>query len=115
MFKSLFDDIQKYNPDIHIMGIWGKDGLELEKVVYAPAEADIELLGAEIADVAARIDTIQLFSGGYCMEYSSPRFKVAVFSLTPNYFLLTISGEKLVSGKLKFYLDLYKDKLKALL
>ena len=115
MFKDVFDAISGKNPEICLIGIWGKDGLELEKAVYAPADMDLELLGAEIADVITRIDKTRLFSGEYGMECPYRGMKVNAFSLTTGYFLLIVSTENVIPGKLKFYLELHRQKLQSLL
>ncbi len=115
LFKDVFDAISEKNPEICLIGIWGKDGLELEKAVYAPADLELELLGAEIADVVSRIDKTRLFSGEYGMEYPYRGLKVNAFSLTEGYFLLTVSTKYVIPGKLKFYLDLNRQKLRSLL
>lgn len=115
LFKDIFDAIRAKNPEICLIGIWGKDGLELEKAVYAPADMDLELLGAEIADVASKIDKTKLFSGDYGMECQHNRLKIFVSSLTPVYFLMAVSAEGAITGKLKFYLELNRSKLQSLL
>jgi predicted regulator of Ras-like GTPase activity (Roadblock/LC7/MglB family) len=115
LFKEIFDAIRGKNPEICLIGIWGKDGLELEKAAYTPADMDLELLGAEIADVVSKIDKTKLFSGEYGMEYKYNRLKVFVSSLTPGYFLMVVSAEGAITGKLKFYLELNRSKLQSLL
>ena len=115
LFKDVFDSISGKNPEICLIGIWGKDGLELEKAVYAPADMDLELLGAEIADVVSRIDKTSLFSGEYGVECPYRGLKVNAFSLTDGYFLLTVSTGNVIPGKLKFYLELNRQKFRSLL
>ena len=56
MFKTILNEIQARNPEIYLIGIWGKDGLELEKAVYLPPDADMDLLGAELAEVVGKLD-----------------------------------------------------------
>ena len=63
MFKTILNDIQAHNPEIFLIGIWGKDGLELEKAVYLPPDADIDLLGAELAEVVGKLDNLQCEPG----------------------------------------------------
>ncbi len=60
MFKTIFNDIQARNPEIYLIGIWGKDGLELEKAVYLPPDADTDLLGAELAEVVGKLDNLEV-------------------------------------------------------
>lgn len=115
MFKEIFDDIHAHNPDTYLIGIWGKDGLELDKAVYLPPEADMDLIGAELADVVGKLDNLDLDRAGFLIEYVSGKFKIMVLSLNSGYFLLLVSGKNMISGKLKFYLDLKKDGILALL
>lgn len=115
MFDKLFDEIKKSNPELLMIGVWGKDGLELERRIWNSLELDLELLGAQLADVVAKMDGVRLFSGQYDLEYVTNRLKVLVVSLSPQYFLLAVAGEALISGKLKFYLNLNKKSLLALL
>ncbi len=113
MFKPIFEEITRKNPEIYAIGIWGKDGLELEKLTVVRADVNSELLGAEIADVVARLDNLQLTPGRFSLEYVAGRMKVMVFSLTPRYFLLVVCGPELISGRLAFYLGLHRDRLAA--
>jgi predicted regulator of Ras-like GTPase activity (Roadblock/LC7/MglB family) len=115
LFKEIFDDIHAHNPDTYLIGIWGKDGLELDKAVYLPPEADMDLIGAELADVVGKLDNLDLDRAGFLIEYVSGKFKIMVLSLNSGYFLLLVSGKNMISGKLKFYLDLKKDGILALL
>ena len=115
MFKEIFDDIHAHNPETYLIGIWGKDGLELDKSVYLPPEADMDLIGAELAEVVGKLDNLDLDRAGFLIEYISGKLKIMVLSLNSGYFLLLVSGKSVISGKLKFYLDLKKDGILALL
>lgn len=115
MFKAIFDEIHQHNPDTYLIGIWGKDGLELEKEIYLTANIDIDLLGAELADVLAKLDNLELTSADICIEYKSGQFKIVVYSLNSGYFLLLVSNQNQVTGKLKFYLNLKKNAILSLL
>jgi predicted regulator of Ras-like GTPase activity (Roadblock/LC7/MglB family) len=115
LFKTILNDIQARNPEIFLIGIWGKDGLELEKAVYLPPDADIDLLGAELAEVVGKLDNLQVNRADFHIEYVSGKFKIMVHSLNSGYFLLVVSGLNLISGKLNYYLNLKKDGILALL
>jgi predicted regulator of Ras-like GTPase activity (Roadblock/LC7/MglB family) len=115
LFKEIFDDIHSRNPETYLIGIWGKDGLELDKAVYLPPEADMDLIGAELADVVGKLDNLDLDRAGFLIEYVSGKLKIMVLSLNSGYFLLLVSSKNVISGKLKFYLDLKKDGILALL
>ena len=115
MFKPIFDDIHQHNPETYLIGIWGKDGLELEKSTYLPASIDIDLLGAELADVLAKLDNLGVISVDISIEYVSGQFKIFVCSLNPGYFLLLVSNTNQITGKLKFFLNLKKSNILSLL
>lgn len=115
MFKTIFNEVQARNPEIYLIGIWGKDGLELEKSVYLPPETDMDLLGAELAEVVGKLDNLEATRADFHIEYVSGKFKIMVHSLNSGYFLLLVSGLNLISGKLNYYLNLKKDSLLALL
>lgn len=115
MFKTIFNDIQARNPETYLIGIWGKDGLELEKEVYLPPDANMDLIGAELAEVVGKLDNLDIDRADFQIEYVSGKFKILVLSLNSGYFLLLVSGKSLISGKLRFYLDLKKDSILALL
>lgn len=115
MFKTIFNDIHQHNPEIYLIGIWGKDGLELEKTTYLPSSIDVDLLGAELADVLAKLNNLEVISADICIEYSSGQFRIFVFSLNAGYFLLSVSSQNQITGKLKFYLNLKKNNILSLL
>jgi predicted regulator of Ras-like GTPase activity (Roadblock/LC7/MglB family) len=115
LFKTIFNDIHQYNPEMYLIGIWGKDGLELEKSTYLPSSIDIDLLGAELADVLARLDHFEVAGADISIEYISGQFKILVHSLNAGYFLLLVSSQNQITGKLKFYLNLKKSNILSLL
>ena len=115
MFETIFNDIHQRNPETYLIGIWGRDGLELEKATYLPSSMDIDLLGAELADVLAKLNNLEVAGADICIEYISGQFRIFVYSLNAGYFLLLVSSQKLITGKLKFYLNLKKSDILSLL
>lgn len=115
MFETIFNDIHQRNPETYLIGIWGRDGLELEKAAYLPSSMDLDLLGAELADVLAKLDNLELAGADICIEFNSGQFKIFAYSLNPGYFLLLVSSQSLIAGKLKFYLNLKKSDILSLL
>jgi hypothetical protein len=115
LFKAIFNDIHQHNPETYLIGIWGKDGLELEKTTYLLSSIDIDLLGAELADVLTKLEKLELTSADISIEYISGQFKILVNSLKAGYFLLLVSSQNQISGKLKFYLNLKKSNILSLL
>lgn len=115
MFETIFRDIHQHNPETYLIGIWGKDGLELEKATYLPSSIDIDLLGAELADVLAKLGNLETIGADICIEYTSGQFKIFVYSLNAGYFLLLVSSQNQLTGKLKFYLNIKKDNILSLM
>jgi predicted regulator of Ras-like GTPase activity (Roadblock/LC7/MglB family) len=115
LFETIFNDIHQHNPETYLIGIWGKDGLELEKATYLPSAIDIDLLGAELADVLAKLNNLEAIGVDICIEYTSGQFKIFVYSLNAGYFMLLVSNQNQLTGKLKFYLNLKKSNILSLM
>lgn len=115
MFETIFSDIHRRNPETFLIGVWGRDGLELEKATYLPPAMNIDLLGAELADILAKLDHLEVTSADICIEYILGQFKIVVFSLNAEYFLLLVSSQNQITGKLKFYLNLKKNDILSVL
>jgi len=112
LFEDTFLKLQNKNREIKVMGIWGKDGLVLEKKKFSEAgEVDLELTGAELADVISRFERTKLSMEKYFINFQLNGDFLIIFSLTPDYFLMMVTDPAIILGKLKFYLDLYKNKL----
>ncbi len=111
MFEDIFIKFQDKNREIKVMGIWGKDGLVLEKKYFSEAsDVDLELTGAELADVISRFERMKLSMDKYFINLQLNGYFLIISSLTPDYFLMMVTDPTIVPGKLKFYLDLYKKK-----
>lgn len=110
MFEDTFGKIQEKNRELRCIGIWGKDGLELEKRVYSEFKVDVELLGAQLADALARFESISLSSLHQTIRVMFPDYVLLVFSLTPDYFLVVLADRNIIPGKIDFYVRLYRDK-----
>ena len=110
MFEDTFGKIQEKNTEIKCIGIWGKDGLELEKKNFADFKIDIELLGAQLADTLTRFESISHSSLNHSIRVIYPEYILLVFSLTPDYFLVILADRSIIPGKIDFYVKIYKDK-----
>lgn len=112
MFEEIFSKLHEKNREIKIMGVWGKDGLELEKKYFSQmAGIDLELAGAELADIISKLDSLKLAPEKYFIKLHFHGYFLLIFSLTPEYFLVVVTEEAIISGRLNFYLDLYKSSL----
>jgi predicted regulator of Ras-like GTPase activity (Roadblock/LC7/MglB family) len=112
LFEDIFVKLHDKNREIKVMGIWGKDGLVLEKKYFSEAsEVDLELTGAELADVISRFERMKLSMGKYFINLQLNGYFLIISSLTPDYFIMMVADPAIIPGKLKFYLDLYRNKL----
>lgn len=116
MFEEIFMKFHDKNKEIKVIGVWGKDGLELEKKYFSVAEGiDLDFTGAELADVIAKIEGIKIAPSNYVIKLSFEGYLLIVFSLTPDFFLVAVTEKDIIMGKLNFYMNLYKKKLIAIL
>lgn len=112
MFEDVFVKLHDKNKEIKIMGVWGKDGLELEKKYFSEmANLDVDFVGAELADLISKLDTIKLTPEKFFLEINYREYLLMVFSLTTDYFLIMITDKTIILGKLNFYLNLFRNQL----
>lgn len=116
MFEEIFTKFHDKNREIKVIGVWGKDGLELEKKYFSVAEGiDLDFTGAELADVISKIEGIKIAPQNYFVKLSFKDFMLIVFSLTPDFFMVILSEKDIILGKLNFYLNLHKNRLISML
>jgi hypothetical protein len=122
LFEEIFNRFHEKNREIRIIGVWGKDGLVLEKKYFRELEQgepaldiDVEFSGAELADIISKLDQTKTSSGTYFLKLNYNNYLLMLFSLTNDYFLLIVTGADIIEGRLKFYLSLYKEQLIAAL
>jgi len=112
LFEDIFLKLHDKNKEIKIMGIWGKDGLVLEKKYFSEmSEVDLELTGAELADIISKLNGMKLSMEKYFITLQFKGYSLLVFSLTSDYFLMVVTDQTIIPGKLNFYFNLYKNKL----
>jgi predicted regulator of Ras-like GTPase activity (Roadblock/LC7/MglB family) len=111
LFEDIFNKIQKQNKEIKCIGIWGKDGLELERMGYKEFSQDIELMGAMLADVLSRFETVTLSALNHMIRINYTDETLMVFSLTGDYFMVILAERGIIPGKLDFYVKIHRDKL----
>jgi predicted regulator of Ras-like GTPase activity (Roadblock/LC7/MglB family) len=115
LFEKIFDEIHASNPEIRCVGVWGRDGLVLEKKIYVDNPTDLELLGAQIADITSKFNNIKMTSEGYNLKMVIEDSLLMVFSLTEEYFIVILTDQTTIPGKLAFYVDASKNKVLSLL
>jgi len=111
LFEEIFNKIQSKNREIKCLGIWGKDGLELERQAYQEFSQDVELLGAMLADVLSRFETITMSALTHMIRINYPDETLMVFSLTKDYFVVVLAERGILPGKLDFYIKIHRDKM----
>jgi predicted regulator of Ras-like GTPase activity (Roadblock/LC7/MglB family) len=116
LFEDTFCKLQEKNKEIKMIGIWGKDGLELERKYFSTAvELNLELAGAEMADIVTKLDSLKFSLEKYFIKLHFHGYSLIIFSVTSEYFLMLITDPSIIPGKLNFYFDLYKHELTAAL
>jgi hypothetical protein len=120
VFEDIFSRFYEKNKEIKVIGVWGKDGLVLEKQYFPgggepEVDIDVEFSGAELADIISKLDQTRTSKGQYFLKLNYDRYFLMIFSLTGDYFLMLLTGGDILEGKLKFYLSLYKEQLVAAL
>lgn len=112
MFEEIFTAIQEKNQEIRLMGVWGKDGLELERKIFKPLPGvDMDLTGAELADVITKLQTMKLSPEKYIIALNFHEHLLLIYSLTRDFFFLVISDPAITPGKLQFYLSIYQQRM----
>ncbi len=110
MFEDIFSTFQSKNKEIRVMGVWGKDGLELEKKYFSVTEGvDLDFTGAELADVISKIESIKNAPKNYLIKLAFKEYYIFVYSLTPDFFLVILAEPNIITGKLNFYVELNKN------
>ena len=111
MFEGFFTKLYSHNPEIQLVGIWGKDGLGLEENRFGEVGVDLELIGAEMADIVSKVSRARFTPKSYSMKLKVNGNLLNIFELTPEFFLIVVSTEDIITGKLNFYVDRYKTEL----
>ena len=115
MFNAVFDDLHRKVPEIRMVGVWGTDGLELEKKVFVPLKVDLDFLGAEVAEFITKINGIQPTPESVKVKLVVDSGWLYVFRLTPEFFLIMLADPTVLNGRVSFYADLYRSKLEEVL
>ncbi len=114
MFEKTFDKIKEKNSSVKIIGIWGKDGLELEKKYYVDkSDPDIDMTGAQIADIMAKLSNLKFVSERSHFTLEGELSTLLIYAVSADYFLIVMSGKDLIMGKLLFFLSLYGEEIIA--
>jgi len=116
MFEDTFLTLNKRIHGLKMIGVWGKDGLELEKKCFTGMDEisrviDLDFSGAELADIMGKLDRTKVSSGNYFVKLNYRRHILIIYSLTKDYFLMILADEGIIEGKLRFYLDIYRESI----
>ena len=111
MFHSIFSDFHQHISGIRMVGVWGTDGLELQKTVFSPPNVDIDFLGAEVADIIGKINSVQMAPDAVNVKLEIRDGWLYVYRLTREFFLIILTDTTVLNGRLNFYMDLYRPRL----
>ncbi len=114
MFDEIFNQLHGKNKEIKLMGVWGKDGLELEKKFFSEIDnLDLDFAGAELADIISKIENMKLSPEQYYLKLNVGRYVLLLFSLTNDFYFIMLTDQTVIPGKLNFFFNLYKNKMIA--
>lgn len=112
MFEEIYRDIVT-DKKVKLIGIWDKDGLEIDKIIYQDGDRiNTDVIGAEIADVTSRLSELK-YQNAYHLKLEYQEFDIFVFSLMKEYFLLMATAKDAISTKIKYLVDIHKDRIIA--
>lgn len=111
MFEGVFKKLYSHNPEILMIGIWGRDGLGLEENRFVEVKVDLELIGAEMADIVGKLSQARFSPQSVSMRLVVNGNLLNFYELTPEFFLIIVSSEGIINGKLNFYVDRYKKEI----
>jgi len=115
LFNDIFFFLKSRVPEISYIGIWDRDGLEVERVHYDRHNFNTELLGAECADIVTRLSRA---SGGKAPGLLEARWQENVITATAlkgSFFLLAMTTSPAIAAKTRFYLQSASHKINSLL
>lgn len=115
MFDQVFAGLAKQVPEIRMAGVWGTDGLELEKRIFSPLQVEVDFLGAEVADIVTRINGIQPAPDSARVRLELAGSRLYVYRVTRDFFLILLVDAAVIEGRLNFYADLCAASLAQLL
>lgn len=111
MFEQYYEKVTRGESGIYMIGIWDKDGLEVDKKVYRNLKKiNSEILGAEIADVVSRLSEFKYYTR-YTIKLEYEGFHILVFSMSQDYFLLVVGKSDIISGRIGFHVHRHRDEI----
>ena len=85
MFEEVFNSVREKNEEVYAIGVWGKDGLELEKKYFQEIEnVDLEFSGAELADIISKLDNTKTSPHHFFIRLNYQGHYLQLHSLTPD-------------------------------
>ena len=117
MFEAIFDKIKDYEENIKMIGVWGIDGLVIDKKEYTDKiDIDYDLIGAEFADIVKRALMVSVENKNELfLNLSGKGCEIMLISLNNEYFLIILSNKKSLKSKIKFLISFYKKEILNLL
>jgi len=104
LFEKYFDSIYDKNRSVKMLGIWGKDGLVLERKAYGDDNLDKDMVGAEIAEILSGISRLSYINDETHIKLETDDSFIWVQTINKDYFLIAITNKDIIFGKLLFYI-----------
>jgi hypothetical protein len=105
LFEEIYDKIIPEEQGIKLIGIWDKDGLEIDKKIYSTLEKiNVEAIGAEIGDIVSRIVEFKFYTSFY-IQLNYNNFNLYAYCLSSDYFMIVVAEKNIIPGKLQFYVE----------
>lgn len=115
MFEKIFDGIVEKNSSVKMIGVWGKDGLVLERKSYRDDELDKDMVGAEVAEVLSGISKLSYAKDDTHIRLETKDSYIFVVTISRDYFIITVTEKDIIFGKLLFYIKLKEGEFISLL
>ena len=96
MFEKYFDSIYDKNRSVKMLGIWGKDGLVLERKVYSEDNLDKDMVGAEVAEVLSGIARLSYSNDETNIKLETDDSFIWVQTITKDYFFIAIISDCII-------------------
>ena len=111
MFEKIFDEIVEKNSSVKMIGLWGKDGLVLERKSYRDDDLDKDMVGAEVAEVLSGISKMSYAGDETHIRLETKDSYIFIFTISRDYFIIVVTEKDIIFGKLLFYIKLKEREL----
>lgn len=115
MFEKIFDEIYEKNKSIKMLGVWGKDGLVLERKAFLDNDLDNDMVGAEVAEILSGMTKLSYVGDSTHIRMETEDSYIYVVTISKDYFIIAITGKDMIFGKFLFYLRMKEREVLSIL